>query len=93
MQNALMVFSKIILFIFRGSRFPKNRGNRGNKESRPIRHVYNNFPETLRNEEDISNNEVSIDDNFSYESSAEFESSKLYKKLRTNSNRGYYHSP
>ena len=77
----------------RGSPFQQTRGNRGIRDRRPIRNVYI-YPQTLKKERDVRNNEVSTnDDSFSYVSSSEFESSNLYKKLRNYSNRGSYHLP
>ena len=83
------------LSYFRGFVFPPIRGNRANKENRPIRQVYNNFRPSLRtNNDDILSNEIpSIDDSFLYQSSEEFESSNSYKKLKSYSNKGYYHLP
>merc|ERR1712150_47029 len=81
--------------LVRGFVFPPIRGNRANKENRPIRQVYNNFRHSLRtNNDDILSNEIpSIDDSFLYQSSEEFESSNSYKKLKSYSNKGYYHLP
>ena len=90
-----MVSNIILTFYFltfRGSIFSKKRGNRGNNENRPIRNIHH-LPKSLQNEENLFSNEVSIDDPFSYKSSAEFESSNVYKKLRGKSNKGYYHLP
>ena len=81
---------------FRGTlRPPRGFPVRGNHETRPIRQVYNNFRPSLRsNNEDILSNEIpSVDDSFLYQSSAEFESSNSYRKLKNYSNQAYFHRP
>jgi hypothetical protein len=89
---ALNIMLAFYFLTFRGSIFSKKRGNRGNNENRPIRNIHHHS-NSLQHSEDLFSNEVSIDDPFSYKSSAEFESSNVYKKLRTKSNKGYYHLP
>ena len=81
--------SNSFLLYFRGSPFFTIRGSRVINENRPIRHIHDN-PYTIQNPNDIFSNEVNVDDSFSYESSAEFESSNVYGKLRGNSNQGFY---
>ena len=85
-------FMTLFFPTFRGSLFPKKRGNRGNNFNRPIRNIQH-YQNSLQKEKEIHSNEISIEEPFSYQSSAEFESSNEYKTLKTKPQRGYYYLP
>ena len=83
-----------IRIIFRGAHSARLRGTTGFRDSRPLRHINNNYQST-NEDEDILTNEINHDDGFAYESSAEFASSNIYQRLKKTKNlklRGFYRS-